>query len=243
MRLDVWLEAEGRVPSRARARDLVRQGAVSINGAVETKPSRTVPPGATVQLDSAASRYVSRAAQKLIAGLDHFGFDPSGMMALDVGASTGGFTQVLLDRGAARIYAVDVGRDQLHRTLRQDPRVVSLEATDARALDDTIIPVPVQMIVSDVSFISLTKALPRALTFAAPGAVLLALVKPQFEVGRERIGKGGIVRDAAARNDAIEAVCAFVDGTPGWQVIGTAPSPLSGGDGNLESLIGARFAP
>ena len=162
-------------------------------------------------------------------------------MALDIGASTGGFTEVLLAEGAAKVYAVDVGRGQLHERLRADPRVVSLEATDARNLDAALIPEPVGTIVADVSFISLTQALPAALKRAAPGAWLVALVKPQFEAGREAVGKGGIVRKAEDRERAVVRVRDFLEGE-GWIVLGVIPSPIEGGSGNVEFLIGARNA-
>ena len=168
------------------------------------------------------------------------GLDAKGLVALDVGASTGGFTEVLLARGAERVIAVDVGRDQLHAKLRQDPRVVTLEETDARSLDAGTIGEPVAAIVADVSFISLTKVLPAALSLAAPGAWLVALVKPQFEVGREGVGKGGIVRDAEARARAVAEVRAFIDATSAWRVFAEMPSPIPGGSGNEEVLIGAR---
>ena len=161
---------------------------------------------------------------------------------MDIGASTGGFTEVLLERGAAKAYAVDVGRGQLHKRLAADARVVSLEATDARTLDSHLIPEQAGVIVADVSFISLTQALPAALRLAAPGAFLIALVKPQFEAGREAIGKGGIVRDAAARQTALARVRDFVAQQPGWNVIGEMPSPITGGSGNEEFLLAARCA-
>jgi 23S rRNA (cytidine1920-2'-O)/16S rRNA (cytidine1409-2'-O)-methyltransferase len=176
---------------------------------------------------------------KLAAALDAFGLDPKGLIALDIGASTGGFTEVLLARGAGRVFAVDVGRDQLHGKLREDQRVVVLEGTDARALDAEIIGDPVGAIVADVSFISLTKALPAALSLAAPSAWLVALVKPQFEAGREAVGKGGIVRDAEARARAVAQVRAFINASPGCTVFAEMPSPIPGGSGNEEVLIGA----
>jgi 23S rRNA (cytidine1920-2'-O)/16S rRNA (cytidine1409-2'-O)-methyltransferase len=161
-------------------------------------------------------------------------------VALDIGASTGGFTEVLLARGAAKIYAVDVGSFQLHDRLRDDPRVVSLEGTDARDLGRPAIGEEVTAIVADVSFISLTLALPAVLRLAAPGAWLVALVKPQFEAGREAVGKGGIVRSEAARIKAVEKVRAFIENA-GWEVVGLIDSPIRGGSGNAEYLIGARF--
>jgi len=161
-----------------------------------------------------------------------------GRVALDVGASTGGFTEVCLARGATRVYAVDVGRGQLHPKLAGDPRVVSLEGLDARALSPALAPEPPGLIVSDVSFIGLAKALPEALALAAPGAELVALVKPQFEVGPERVGKGGVVKDEAARREALEGVVRFLEAI-GWRVLGARESPIVGGDGNREFLLWA----
>jgi 23S rRNA (cytidine1920-2'-O)/16S rRNA (cytidine1409-2'-O)-methyltransferase len=192
-----------------------------------------------VQVAAGAGDHVSRGALKLMAALEHFRFSALGVVALDVGASTGGFTQVLLERGAARVFAVDVGHGQLHARLAEDPRVVSLERCDARSLDRTRIPEPVGAIVADVSFISLTKALPAALALAAEPAWLVALVKPQFEAGRAAVGRGGIVRDAAARARAIALVQDWVAAQAGWQVAGVIPSPIAGGSGNEEFLLGA----
>jgi 23S rRNA (cytidine1920-2'-O)/16S rRNA (cytidine1409-2'-O)-methyltransferase len=186
-----------------------------------------------------ASPYVSRGGLKLAAALDAFGFEAKGRVALDLGASTGGFTDVLLNRGAAKVYAVDVGREQLQETLRSDPHVVVLEATDARSLDVTLVKEPVGAIVADVSFISLTLVLPPAFRLAAPGAWLVALVKPQFEAGRAVVGKGGVVRDAAKRKEAVAKIRQFIE-EGGWTVTGEIVSPISGRSGNEEFLIGAR---
>jgi 23S rRNA (cytidine1920-2'-O)/16S rRNA (cytidine1409-2'-O)-methyltransferase len=185
--------------------------------------------------------YVSRGALKLAAALDAFGFDAAGRIGLDIGASTGGFTDVLLSRGAAKVYAVDVGHGQLIAKLKDDERVVSLEGRDARSLTREEVPDQVGAIVADVSFISLEKALPASLMLAAPGAWLVALVKPQFEAGRDAIGKGGIVRDAAVREAQGERIRAWLDGQPGWRTVGLMPSPIQGGSGNEEYLVGARF--
>ena len=176
---------------------------------------------------------------KLIAALDHFRFPVAGIVALDVGASTGGFTQALLARGAARVYAVDVGHGQLHARLAGDARVVSLEGRDARQLDRALVPEPVGAIVADVSFISLAKALPVPLTLAGAGAWLVALIKPQFEAGRAAVGKGGIVRDPEARQRAVAAVRDWVAAQPGWRVLDVIASPIAGGSGNEEFLLGA----
>ena len=187
----------------------------------------------------AAHPWVGRGALKLEHALNLWPISVAGRIVLDVGASTGGFTEVCLSRDAARVYAVDVGRGQLHARLRDDPRVVNLEATDARDLTRAQMPAGPDLIVTDVSFIGLAKALPAALAVAGEGAELVALVKPQFEVGPERVGKGGIVSDPQARADALEGVKAFLEGT-GWPVQASADSPVVGGDGNREFLLWAK---
>jgi 23S rRNA (cytidine1920-2'-O)/16S rRNA (cytidine1409-2'-O)-methyltransferase len=235
----VVLVERGLAVSRARARDLIRRGLVAVAGAVETKAGAAVAPDAEVQVAAGAGDHVSRGALKLNAALEHFRFSALGVVALDVGASTGGFTQVLLERGALRVYAVDVGHGQLHARLAEDPRVVSLERCDARSLDRTRIAEPVGAIVADVSFISLTKALPAALALAADPAWLVALVKPQFEAGRAAVGRGGVVRDPAARDRAVSLVRDWVAAQPGWRVVDVIPSPIAGGSGNQEFLLGA----
>jgi 23S rRNA (cytidine1920-2'-O)/16S rRNA (cytidine1409-2'-O)-methyltransferase len=228
----------GLAPSRARARSLIRDRLVRVEGGVETRPARRVALGAAISLNDGAPRYVSRGALKLAAALDRFRLPVTGLVALDIGASTGGFTEVLLARGAARVYAVDVGHGQLDPALRTDARVVSLEGCDARRLDGRLIAEPVGAIVADVSFISLLKALAVPLTFAAADAWLVALIKPQFEVGPAAIGKGGIVRDAGARQRAVEGVRAWV-AAAGWRVCDVIASPIRGGSGNEEFLLGA----
>ncbi|HSA66081.1 MAG TPA: TlyA family RNA methyltransferase [Methyloceanibacter sp.] len=240
MRLDRILVERGLAVTRSRAADLIRRGAVSVEGRPALKPGALIEPGARLMVEAQASPFVSRGGLKLAAALDAFGLDPKGRIALDIGASTGGFTEVLLARGADKVFAVDVGRDQLHDKLREDRRVVVLEGTDARSLDAEIVEGPVGAIVADVSFISLSKALPAALSLAAPGAWLVALVKPQFEAGRDAVGKGGIVRDAQARAKAVAEVRAFIDASSGWNVFAEMPSPIPGGSGNEEVLIGAR---
>jgi 23S rRNA (cytidine1920-2'-O)/16S rRNA (cytidine1409-2'-O)-methyltransferase len=224
---------------RARAQDLIRRGLVDIAGVVEQRPGAGVSACAAISLSQAAGDHVSRGALKLIAALDHFRFPVAGVVVLDVGASTGGFTEVLLARGAALVYAVDVGHGQLHARVAGDARVVSLEGRDARHLDRTLVPEPVGAIVADVSFISLAKALPVPLTFARVGAWLVALIKPQFEAGRAAVGKRGIVRDPAARQRAVELVRDWIAGQPGWRVLDAIPSPIAGGSGNEEFLLGA----
>jgi 23S rRNA (cytidine1920-2'-O)/16S rRNA (cytidine1409-2'-O)-methyltransferase len=240
-RLDRLLVETGLAPSRAQAADLVRRGSVSVAGVPALKPGALVRADAALSVTPGASPYVSRGGLKLAAALDAFGLDPEGRVALDIGASTGGFTDVLLARGAAKVYAVDVGRLQLHERLRADPRVVGLEATDARTLDATIVKERVSAIVADVSFISLTLVLPAALSLAAEGAWLVVLVKPQFEAGRAAVGKGGIVRQPAEREKAVARVRTFIDGEGGWTILGAIASPILGGSGNEEFLIGASY--
>ncbi len=229
----------GLAATRSRAADLIRLGAVRVGGIVAEKAGMLLAPDAALAVESNALPYVSRAGLKLAAALDAFSFDPAGCIALDLGASTGGFTEVLLERGAERVFSVEVGRGQLHAKLRADPRVVALEETDARALDHNIIPEPVGAITADMSFISLIKALPAALALAAPNAWLAVLVKPQFEAGPKAVGKGGIVRDQRHRDEAMENVRRFLADEAGWSMIGVIPSPLQGADGNEEFLLGA----
>ena len=182
--------------------------------------------------------WVSRGGVKLDHGLAHFGFDVAGAVALDVGSSTGGFTDVLLSRGAAKVYAVDVGTNQLAWKLRQDPRVIVHEQTNARSLDARIIPEPVDIVVCDASFIGLAKVLEAPLNLARPGARLVALVKPQFEAGRAEVGKGGVVRDPAVHERVCSEAAAWVEGQ-GWTVLGIERSPITGPEGNVEFLLGA----
>ena len=230
--------ARGLAPTRSRARDLIRRGLVELEGAVETRAGASVAGNVDIRVLGSASD-VSRGAAKLRAALDHFGFPADGVVALDIGASTGGFTQVLLERGASRVYAVDVGHRQLDARLFADPRVISLERCDARQINSGLVPEPVGAVVADASFISLIKALPAPLALAAPGAWLVALIKPQFEVGRTLVGKGGIVRDALARQRAVDMVRRWVGEQPGWRVRGVVASPIAGGSGNEEFLLGA----
>ena len=241
-RLDQALVARGLVPSRSRARDAIARGLVRVGETIASKASLQVSPSDSLDIDGAAAgtAYVSRGALKLLAGLAAWDFNAHGRTCLDIGASTGGFTQVLLEGGADKIYAVDVGHTQLHGSLRFDPRVVSLESQDARTLNRALIPEPVGAIVADVSFISLEKALPSALALAAPGAWLVALIKPQFEApGPGHIGKGGIVRDAGVRQDAVTGVANWIGARGGWHVKGVIESPIAGGSGNMEFLLGA----
>ncbi len=238
-RLDRLLVARGLFPTRSRAADAIRRGHVRVDGRVVRKPGEKVLATARLEADDPAAGYVSRAALKLLAALETWPVDLAGAVCLDVGASTGGFVQVLLERGARRVYAVDVGHGQLHPRLAGDARVVSLEGVNARALNTALVPEPVDVITADVSFISLTKALPAALALARPGARLWALVKPQFEAGPAAVGGGGVVRDDAARRQAVREVAAWLE-RQGWQVIGHVPSPIAGADGNREFLLHAR---
>lgn len=241
-RLDVVLVDRGFLATRSKARDAIKRGAVTVGGVTILKPGHIVPADAQIDLAGGEGIFVSRGALKLMAALDAFDFDPAGRACLDIGASTGGFTQLLLQRGAAHVTAVDVGHGQLHRSLAEDERVTNLEGTDARTLTSEQLTGPVQAITADVSFISLTKALKAALSLAQDGAWLAALVKPQFEVGPEYVGKGGIVREEKERLKAIEQVCAWVEEQDGWHVIGTTPSPIAGQNGNQETLLGAIYS-
>jgi 23S rRNA (cytidine1920-2'-O)/16S rRNA (cytidine1409-2'-O)-methyltransferase len=237
-RADILLVERGLFESRARARAAIEAGGVSAAGRRILKPSETIEEDAELSA-APAHPWVGRGALKLVHALELWPVETIGRVVLDVGASTGGFTEVCLARGAARVYAVDVGRGQLHPKLAADPRVASLEATDARTLTPALIPEAPQIVVTDVSFISLEKALPAALALAAPGADLVALVKPQFELGPGRVGKGGVVRDEAARAEALAGVTRFLE-SAGWSVRASTESPIAGGDGNRELLLWAR---
>ena len=238
-RLDQALEARGLLPSRARARDAILRGTVTVNGVVASKPNQQVSAADRIALDDPAAAYVSRAALKLVAGLDAGAIDPTGRVCLDLGASTGGFTQVLLERGASRVYAVDVGHDQLHERLRAEPRVISLEGVNGRDLTPALIPEPIALIVSDVSFVSILKVIDPTLALAAPHAEAVILIKPQFEVGRDHIGKGGIVSDELAIAEAVERITAHL-AAAGWERRFAIASPIAGGDGNREVVAGFR---
>lgn len=235
-RLDLALVARGLAPSRARAQAAIREGHVRVDGRTARQPSQAVGEGAVIELDAPLA-WVSRAALKLEAGLDHFGIAVKDRTCLDLGASTGGFTQVLLARGAARVIAVDVGHGQFAEQLKADPRVTLMEGVNARDLTCEHVPGPVDLIVCDVSFIGLKKALPAALKLAAPSATLIALIKPQFEVGKGRVGKGGIVRDRDLHDQVCRDIEAWLGAQPGWRVLGVCDSPILGGGGNKEFLI------
>nr|WP_256483563.1 TlyA family RNA methyltransferase [Aliihoeflea sp. 40Bstr573] len=232
------LVTRGLFASRSRARDAILRGTVSVTGTVIAKPGLGVAADAQIAVDDPAQDYVSRAALKLVHALDTFNLDPAGATALDIGASTGGFTQVLLDRGAAHVFAIDVGHDQMDASLAADPRVTSIERLNARDLAaEHLNGIAPDFLVSDVSFISLKLALPPALALAAPGARGVFLVKPQFEAGRDAIGKGGLLRDPAQAQTVAENLRAWLDAVPGWRATGLVPSPIEGGDGNREFLL------
>ena len=238
MRLDQLLVERDLFASRSRARDAIVRGTVKVDGAVVTKPGAVIGAAAIILVDDPASAYVSRAALKLIAGLDHFDIPVAGRAALDIGASTGGFTQVLIERGAAHVIAVDVGHGQLHERLRGDPRITNLESLNARELTrDHLGGLKADLVVSDVSFISLKLALPPALDLAEPGSHCVLLVKPQFEAGREAIGKGGILRDPKDGERVADDLMKWLDAMPDWNALGLCPSPIEGGDGNREYLL------
>jgi len=241
LRADVFLVEHGYAKSRTEAQSAIRSGRVRINGQVVNKPSYQMTAGASVEY-AKPHPYVSRGALKLAAALDRFDLSSQDLVCLDIGASTGGFTELLLERGAKRVYAVDVGHGQLAAKLKRDERVVSREGVNARDLNADKIPEAPQAIVADVSFIGLKLALPAALAMAASGAWLVALVKPQFEVGRFAVGKGGIVRDAGAQQAALGDIAGWIKSLGGWTVLGHIESPIEGGDGNREFLLAAKKA-
>lgn len=236
-RADLLLVERGLFDSRAKARAAIEAGRVVAGGETVRRPAELLDEDIEIAAEP-AHPWVGRAALKLAHALEIWPVKVEGRHVLDVGASTGGFTEVCLSRAAARVCAVDVGRGQLHPRIAGDPRIMSLEATDARDLDEDRIGFAPDLVVCDVSFISLTKALPRALALAAPGADLVVLVKPQFEVGPAGVGKGGVVKDEAARARALAEAQAFLEAV-GWTVNGSAPSPITGGDGNVEFLVWA----
>jgi len=236
-RLDQLLVERGLAESRTKAQALILAGQVVVGEARVDKPGTRVPKDAELRLKGEVLPYVSRGGLKLAAALDHFRLDPKGLVCADIGASTGGFTDCLLQRGAAKVYAIDVGTAQLHQKVRADPRVVSKERVNARHLTDEDLPERVQALVIDVSFISLKLVLPSVLPKL--DGWLVALVKPQFEAGRDGVEKGGVVRDAKVRQDAIDGVRAFVEGQ-GLDVLGVIDSPAPGPAGNVEALLAAR---
>jgi len=239
-RLDQAMVDRGLADSRSRARALIEAGLVTIDGAAADKPSRSVADESLIVLAGLDHPWVSRGGMKLAHALEQFAIPVAGRVALDIGASTGGFTDVLLTKGAARVYAVDVGHDQLVSKLRADPRVMVLERVNARYLGSAEVPESVDVIVSDASFIGLETLLPAPLVLAGPGADLVALIKPQFEVGPALVGKGGVVKDPALHEATCRRIADWLNGRPGWRVLGLVESPIQGPDGNVEFLIHAR---
>lgn len=236
VRLDRMLADRGLIESREKAQALIIAGQVLVNGQKVEKAGAQISENADIRILGEQMRYVGRGGLKLEAALKEFSIDAQGAAALDVGASTGGFTDCLLQHGAVKVYAVDVGYGQLAWKLRQDPRVVLIERTNIREIAPSLIPEPVDIAVVDVSFISLEKAVPSVIRFLKPGAVLIALIKPQFEVGKGQVGKGGIVRDETARSKAVEKVTMFISRL-GLDVKGVVPSPITGQEGNVEYLL------
>jgi 23S rRNA (cytidine1920-2'-O)/16S rRNA (cytidine1409-2'-O)-methyltransferase len=239
-RADQLLVEQGLAESRAKAQALILAGLVSAAGKRIGKPGTALPEDTPLGVAGRDHPWVSRGGVKLAFALDHFALDPAGMVALDVGASTGGFTDVLLSRGATLVHAVDVGRAQLAWKLRQDARVVVHEGVNARYLSRTEIPEPIDLIVCDTSFIGLGTVLPAPLVLAAERAALVALIKPQFEAGPGEVGKGGVVRDPEIHRRVCERIAAWLAAQPLWQVVGTVESPIQGPAGNHEFLIHAR---
>ncbi len=240
IRLDQALVERGLAESRAKAQAAIMAGLVFSGEKRLDKPGISVAADQALELRGKPHPWVSRGGIKLKHALDFFALDPAGRVCLDVGASTGGFTDVLLQHGAAKVYAVDVGEGQLDWRLRNDARVVVLEKTNARHLSAESVPEPIGAVVCDASFIGLETVLPAPLALAAPGAFAVALIKPQFEVGRARVGKGGVVRDAALHDEVCARISAWWRSLPGWHVLGLEPSPILGPEGNREFLIAAR---
>jgi 23S rRNA (cytidine1920-2'-O)/16S rRNA (cytidine1409-2'-O)-methyltransferase len=238
-RADVFLVEHGYARTRAEAQEAIAAGKVFDGGRPVLKPSQRLNETSRIKYER-AHPFVSRGALKLAAALNHFQLSPNGLVCLDLGASTGGFSEVLLAQGARRVFAVDVGHSQLDPKIAADPRVVSLERTNARDLSAALIPEAPAAVVADLSFVSLKLALPPTLALAAPDAWLVALVKPQFEAGPENVGKGGIVRDEAVQAAVLADIVQWLATDPSWNVLGTMPSPVTGGDGNREFLIAAR---
>ena len=238
VRADQLLVQKGLAESRTRAQALILSGNVFAGDRRVAKAGDMLAEDTALTVKGRDHPWVSRGGIKLGHGLTHFGFDVTGTVALDVGSSTGGFTDVLLSRGAAKVYAVDVGTNQLAWKLRSDPRVIVHEQTNARDLTRDIIAEPVDIVVCDASFISLSKVLDAALDLARPGARLVALIKPQFEAGREEVGKGGVVRDPAVHRRVCDEAAQWVQ-SKGWNILGIEPSPITGPEGNVEFLLGA----
>lgn len=239
LRLDQALVDRGLAESRAKAQAAIMAGLVFSGERRLDKPGQSIAADTALELRGKPHPWVSRGGIKLAHAIDHFALPAGGITAIDVGASTGGFTDVLLQHGAARVHAVDVGEGQLDWRLRNDPRVAVLEKTNARHLDATLVPAGVDAVVCDASFIGLQTVLPAALGLVRPGGWAVALIKPQFEVGRERVGKGGVVRDPALHDEVCARIQAWWSALPGWRVLGIEPSPITGPEGNREFLIAA----
>jgi 23S rRNA (cytidine1920-2'-O)/16S rRNA (cytidine1409-2'-O)-methyltransferase len=239
-RADQQLVNLGLAKSRTEAQALIMAGQVYHGTLRVEKPGTGVAADAVLTVKAALHPWVSRGGLKLAAGLAHFNLSPAGLIAADIGASTGGFTDVLLHHGAAKVYAVDVGSGQLAWKLQTDPRVIRMDGTNARHLTAAEIPEPPQAVVCDASFISLTLVLPAILALAAPGAWLIALIKPQFEVGKDNVGKGGIVRDETLHAAVCDKISTWLTNEMQWDVLGIAPSPITGAEGNKEFLIAAK---
>ena len=241
IRLDQALVERGLAESRAKAQAAIMAGLVFSGDKRLDKPGQSVAADLALELRGKPHPWVSRGGIKLKHAIDYFGLDAAGRICIDVGASTGGFTDVLLQHGAAKVYAVDVGEGQLDWRLRNDPRVAVLEKTNARHLTAEQIPESLDAVVCDASFIGLQTVLPAALGMVRPGAFAVALIKPQFEVGRERVGKGGVVRDPALHDEVCQRIRDWWSGLAGWRVIGIEPSPILGPEGNREFLIAAEY--
>jgi len=239
-RADQLLVDRGLAESRSRAQAYIMAGSVFSGEKKIEKAGHQMAEDMPLEVRSKDHPWVSRGGLKLVQAIEEFEISPEGKTVIDVGASTGGFTDVCLHHGASKVYAVDVGHGQLAWKLRNDDRVVVLEKTNARYLDETHIPEPVDMIVCDASFIGLEKVLPAAMALAAPEAYLIALIKPQFEVGREQVGKGGVVRDTELHQQVCDHIRGWLDGLPDWTVIGLTTSPIKGPEGNVEFLIVAQ---
>jgi 23S rRNA (cytidine1920-2'-O)/16S rRNA (cytidine1409-2'-O)-methyltransferase len=238
-RVDQALVDRGLAESRSRAQALIMAGLVFANERKILKPGETIPADTPLDVRGKDHPWVSRGGLKLDHGLTHFGIDPTGTTCLDVGSSTGGFTDVLLTRGATKVYAVDVGTNQLAWKLRQDPRVIVHEQTNARALTPEHVPEPIDLLVCDASFIALAKVLDKAIDFVRPQGKAILLVKPQFEAGRAEVGKGGVVRDEAVHARVCQEAETWI-ASRGWRVLGTVPSPITGPEGNVEFLLAAE---
>ncbi len=238
-RADQALVSRGLVESRAKAQALILAGKVYSDTRRIEKAGQSVAEDQPLSVKGQDHPWVSRGGLKLKKALDHFGLDPTGLLCLDIGASTGGFTDVLLSRGAARVIAVDVGHGQLDWKLRNDDRVTVLERTNARYLGPAEVPDPLDLVVCDASFIGLEKILPASLALTRPDARLVALIKPQFEAGKDQVGKGGVVRDPAVHRSVCDRIEAWLAAQPGWRVLGITESPITGPEGNVEFLIAA----